>query len=297
MIGLFLKNYLTFNIFIMKNFINSIQFNSIQFGLNNYPKWLAMVPLVFLFGSCNIEEKQQVNLQEIATELRTNDCFDENFEQSFCFGSSFQTRTITLNNIPGYPSSCTFTVRYEFKYCEVGTGHLNEIQVLIKNVDILEIDCAKYDQDVDDLLNNPCLNCPTIEDYIFELEEKIQRQVEEDIFGYLTSLGYNLDCGSSAAWTPVTVKSTQYSCHTYCFQTLPKTRGGSWLKPRRIACNNYVCCIIENYMCYDPVTDKIISSVYKYKEGGPEPATCVIPTASYAYCNYYTSNCINACEN
>ncbi|MBK6782859.1 MAG: hypothetical protein IPG79_03205 [Saprospiraceae bacterium] len=141
-----------------------------------------MVPLVLFLTSCHQEENNKSILKDTKVEQRTEDCIDENDELEFCLGAQFQPKTIVLNNVPGYPSSCTFKVKYEYKWCEVGTGQFAEIQVLLKNIDILEIDCAEYDQDVDDLYNNPCSSCPTIEDYIFGLEEKIQRLIEEDVF-------------------------------------------------------------------------------------------------------------------
>lgn len=250
---------------------------------------LMFILILGLF-SCGKEEVKKQSTVEATLENRTNDCPDENYELSFCLGSSFIPKIITLNNVPGYPSSCTFKVKYEYKWCEVGAV-VYEIQALIRNIDILEIDCPEYDQDVANLINTPY-----IEDYIFTLEEKIRSLIELDFFGIVQPF-YNLDCTSSSSWTPVTIKYSQYSCHTYCFNSLPKSRNGFWLKPTRIACENYVCCIVETFMCYDPVLNKVNSYTIKTKERGPEPATCQIPSALPGSCNYFTSKCIDACNN
>jgi hypothetical protein len=230
-------------------------------------------------------------------ENRSSDCISESAQQEFCPGSFFQPRTITLNNVPGYPSSCTFKVSFEYKWCDLGLGTYDEVQVLMKNFDIVEIDCPQYDQEVDDLINNPCNLCPTVEEYLLVLEEKLISLASIDIMNLLKlNFGYNFNCPSGANWTPFIFKYFQYSCHSYCLRRLTKTRGGIWLKPIRYECNGTVCCQVSHSMCIDPITGDVITEIQKNQDTQNGQYECLKPIISNQIC-FYQTECIHACEN
>jgi hypothetical protein len=230
-------------------------------------------------------------------ENRSNDCISESAQQEFCLGSFFQPRTITLNNVPGYPSSCTFKISFEYKWCEVNPGIFDEVQVLMRNFDIVEIDCPQYDQEVDDLINNPCNLCPTVEEYLLGLDEKLISLASLDIMNLLKQThNFNFDCPSGSNLTPFVFSYFQYSCHSYCLRRLTKTRGGMWLKPIRYECNGTVCCQVSHSMCIDSISGDMIIEINKTSSSQGEEYVCVKPIISNQIC-FYQTDCIHSCEN
>ena len=247
--------------------------------------------------SCRKEELSKVPDKDAMIENRSNDCISESAQQEFCLGSFFQPRTITLNNVPGYPSSCTFKISFEYKWCEVNPGIFDEVQVLMRNFDIVEIDCPQYDQEVDDLINNPCNLCPTVEEYLLGLDEKLISLASLDIMNLLKQThNFNFDCPSGSNLTPFVFSYFQYSCHSYCLRRLTKTRGGMWLKPIRYECNGTVCCQVSHSMCIDPISGDMIIEINKTSSSQGEEYVCVKPIISNQIC-FYQTDCIHSCEN
>ena len=249
-----------------------------------------------ILSSCGKDEKTKLLNTNVIIENRTEDCLTPQEQDAFCVQSHFQPRTITLTNVPGYPAGCTFEVTFEFKWCKVGPGHLDEVQALMKNFQILDIDCDQYHHELDDLINNPCSTCMTPEEYIFNLEEKLIALASIDVMNFLKQTqSLNFDCGSPTAWYPFVFKYSQFSCHSYCLRQALNSKGRLWLKPIRYACNGYVCCDVSHYMCIDPVTGEVYQDITKILVGGNPPPVCTLPNIIDPTCSLLT-DCVHTCN-
>jgi len=257
-----------------------------------------MVSLILLH-SCRKDDSLKIPDNNAKIENRSSDCISLSSQQAFCLGNYFQYRAIVLNNVPGYPSTCTFRVSFEYKWCTVGAGDLNEVQTLMRNFDILEIDCPQYEQEIDDLINNSCSTCPPVEDYIFNLEEKLIFLASVDIMKLLEQTqGFNFDCSLEVDnWFPFVYKYSQYTCHSYCLRKNAKVRGGLWTKPIRYECNGAICCSVTHSMCTDPITGELFAGISKISHGGVSNIQCTrdFITNPNQPC-YFLTECLHTCN-
>jgi hypothetical protein len=258
--------------------------------------------LFFLsFVSCRREDIHDVWPIENLNEFRqADDCVFDQYAQAFCLGSQYQSRSVTFNNIPGYPPECTFTVSYLYKWCTVGVPQLNEVHALIRDFFISSINCSKYNDDLDDLINNPCTPCGTPEEYLLNLENKLFELVTIELMHFIkSSNNFNFDCPAFTNFTPITMTFYQNFCHAYCLKLEPlNDRGGLWYKPGRIKCDGSVCCEVSYYMCIDPITGEVTSNKSTNVAYFPDSPQCNFPDPQLTdqiSCNEIT-NCINACN-
>ncbi|MFZ1704939.1 MAG: hypothetical protein WAT79_11380 [Saprospiraceae bacterium] len=245
--------------------------------------------LLFLLPSCNKQEKGDFRKDlSTAIEKRAGDCAEES-QELFCQFTVSQTKIDTLTNVYGYPSNCSFVVSYDMKWCYVGL--FNEIQVLVTNLTILSINCQQYHDDLDDIINNPGIGIPTLDDYLIELFYNLHRSLEDKVFNFFNT-NHNLDCDSQTSFIPIVFKFVEDACYTFC--VTQSGRPSEFDPVLKLRCGE-VCCIITVYACYDATTNKIIKSIDKHINGGPDNPECM-PLQNLSSICYRYSDCIKDCE-
>ena len=222
-------------------------------------------------ASCSKEEKvkQPSRLNQVVESRSTGDCAENAFLdwESFCGPfTPVVTKTKVISNVPGYPSSCTFTVQYDIKKCIL--PFVNEIQVLIGNFKIIAINCPQYHTDIYDITYNPGIGIPTLSDYLNELFDNLTRIVE-DIEFLDTLATTNLDCSQPEGFLKYIINYYEQSCYTFCVPY--GQRPNEFEPPLKLSCGEE-CCITEVYMCFDHVQNKIYKEIIKNPlfEGSPD---------------------------
>ncbi|MFZ1703932.1 MAG: hypothetical protein WAT79_06270 [Saprospiraceae bacterium] len=256
-------------------------------------KWMAMVPLLLLLNSCQKNEKPDFEKTTVTVvEKRTGDCAENAFLDWDNFCSPFTpvvTKTKVITNVPGYPSTCSFTIQYDIKKCVLPV--VNEVHVLIGNFKIIAINCPQYHSDIYDITYNPGIGIPTLSDYLNNLFDNLVR-ILEDIEFIETLASYNLDCNVTS--TNHFVYSTNYyeqSCNTYC---VPYGQRPNEFEPAlKLSCGEE-CCRTEVYMCYDYVNSKIVKSVVKTPLFGGSPDCNPLQNLASICASY--SDCEVNCE-
>ncbi|MFZ1705613.1 MAG: hypothetical protein WAT79_14785 [Saprospiraceae bacterium] len=209
-----------------------------------------MVSLVLFLSACQKNEKENTQknsptTQSIGTELRSNVCYEELLEIE-CPNSTPTIEVHTLDNIPGYPSGCTFKVKVKIVKCNIPNTLITRFFTL--SFELIEVNCPQYENEINEILFNPGINTPSLDEYLTELYDKLYRRFEDVHF---EDFKIFFNCGAQNQWFEIS--HIRESCSRYCVYLTG--REGYYLATP-IPCGTG-CCKIETKMCFNQSSQKV----------------------------------------
>ncbi|MFZ1703930.1 MAG: hypothetical protein WAT79_06260 [Saprospiraceae bacterium] len=244
-----------------------------------------MVPLLLLLNSCQKNEKeivQQANFSQV--EKRNANCFDNSIED-ICPNQTIKLDTLVLDSIPGYPVGCTFTIEYEFVDCQY-IGFPNLYSYVIGDFNILDINCHKYEVDIDSIMMNLGIGSQTMADYMAGLYRKLVERTSEVVF--TTYYKHLFDCTDTNN-NLFTLSWIKASCERYCFV---KPIGKGFYIGYPVECGTG-CCITFIDLCWDSTLNKVVKIITTQQASSGE---CESPSSEPPGFCTLSSNCSFTCE-
>ena len=244
-----------------------------------------MVPLVLFLASCQKNEKESIkknddDIKIVETELRSEVCFEELLGNQ-CTNQVPVIEEYELDNIPGYPSECKFKVRVEILNCNIPNTTITRFFTL--SFELIEVNCPQYENEMNEILFNPGINNPSLDDYLTSLYEKLYRRFEDVHF---EDFKVFFNCGGSNQWFEIS--HIRESCSRFCVYLTG--REGYYLATP-IPCGTG-CCKIETKMCFNPTTQMVEKTTTTIPI---TQAQCDPPSPSVPFGCYTATNCKFIC--
>ncbi len=258
-----MKYFFTINFYIM-NFFSTLasckkrfsdsaiqRFSDLQLN-----KWLYMLffASLLVLSSCNNQDSDKENVKQDSVsglntdlKLRSDVCYEELLENQ-CVSQVPYFEEQLLDEIPGYPADCTFKVKVKILNCDNPMAP-GSTQFFTLSFEVIEVNCPQYDFEVNEILFNPGINVPTVEDYMTVLYEKLYRRFEDV---YFDDFKIAFLCpGATNKWFYIT--HIRESCSRFCVYLTG--REGNYIATP-IPCGAG-CCKTESRMCFNRETGKI----------------------------------------
>lgn len=234
-------------------------------------KLFGVLSILLMFGSCQKNEKDFKNKKDLvsATERRDGSCFTNDLE-GICPFNTPQLDTFELDSVPGYPVGCKFYIEFEYVECNWAPDP-RIFYFAFDNFRLIDVDCAQYDSEVDDVLFNPGIGIPSLEDYMNDLYDKLFERLTDEIFYQFYP---HFECGVGDQW--VFLQWIRESCYRYCAY---RTGGEGSYIATPVPCGTG-CCMTQTEICWQstPGIIKKIITTTQTQSGECDPPNSTPPS-------------------